>query len=400
MPSQWKMLALISITGLFAMTTWFSVSAVAPELSVRFGLSNGEMSALVIAVQLGFVAGTLFIAMTNLVDVFNPRLVIALASVLAAVFNLLYIFFGENLSVGLLLRFLTGFGLAGVYPPCMKVITSWFKERRGAAIGIFVGAITIGSAMPHWLGALLRQDWQMAISASSVLSGLASLAIFFLVKDGPYHLPASKFNLKYVYTVMKYRPTRLAYLGYFGHMWELYAMWTWIPIFLIEVLAKNDEPFYFTSGTMTFLIIAIGAVGCVVYGFWADKIGRSKSTITSLFLSGLCCFSVGFFINLNPLLLLGICLFWGFVVVADSAQFSAAVSELCEPEYMGTALTLQTSVGFLITILSIHLVPIIKDLAGWGSAFAILGLGPIVGSLAMTLLYKSPEAVKMASGNR
>ncbi len=400
MASQWKMLALISIAGLFAMTTWFSVSAVAPALSVQFGLNNSEISALVIALQLGFVAGTLFIAMTNLADVFNPRIVIAMASVLTAIVNLLYIYLGENFVAGLVLRFLTGFGLAGVYPLCMKVITSWFKDRRGAAIGIFVGAIAIGSAMPHWLGDLLRQDWQLTIISSSSLSGLASIIIFLFVKDGPYHLPASKFNFKYAYTVMKYRPTRLAYFGYFGHMWELYAMWTWIPIFLIEALGRNNEPFYLSSGTMAFLIIAIGAVGCVVYGFWADKIGRSKSTITSLFFSGLCCFGIGFLMNSNPLLLFGVCLFWGFVVVADSAQFSAAVSELCEPEYMGTALTMQTSVGFLITILSIHIIPIIKTFAGWGIAFAILGLGPIVGGVSMYLLYKSPEAIKMAGGNR
>lgn len=400
MNTPWKMLVLLCLTELLAMTVWFSASAVGPALQIVWELSESELGLLVIAVQCGFVVGTLFIAVTNLADILNARHVVAVAAILAAIVNAGFVWLGDDFKVGLILRFLTGLSLAGVYPPGMKIMAGWFKTGRGLAIGALVGALTIGSAAPHLIGTFLREQWQQTIFVSSGLSLVAAGIVFYFVKDGPYTVPARKFNFKYAAKIFRDRPTRLAYFGYFGHMWELYAMWTWVPVYLFTMLDAAPDHTKFSAGFGAFLVIAVGAIGCLSYGFWADKIGRSIATMTAMAVSGFCCFAVGFLQTLEPIWVLIFCLIWGVTVVADSAQFSAAATELCEPEYMGTVLTLQTSIGFLITMFSIHFVPLLKNIGGWGLAFSSLGVGPLFGIFAMGRLYRLPEAVKMANGNR
>ena len=270
--------------------------------------------------------------------------------------------------------------------------------RFGFGIGLMVGALTIGSASPHIVNALGGvNNWKFVIYSAAGFGILGSLIAALFIEDGPYRTPTPKFNWKYVGEVMRQREIALANLGYLGHMWELFAMWAWIQVFLtasFELTGLNE----IWASAAAFGVIAIGGLGSIIAGQLADKFGRTTVTIASLVMSGLCSILVGFLFGGNPVFLVIICLIWGFAIVADSAQFSAAVSELCQKEYTGTALTLQTSLGFLLTLVTIRLVPTLEGSLGWEWAFAFLALGPLAGMWAMYALRRSPEAVKLAGG--
>ncbi|WP_255197375.1 MFS transporter [Halorarius litoreus] len=392
MDEKWRALALIAVAELLAMSLWFSASAVGPELAVRWGLSGTEEALLTSAVQIGFVVGALVSAALTLADTVQPRALFA-GSAVAGALATVGVALGDAFLPALGLRFLTGVALAGVYPPGMKLAAGWFKRGRGIAIGTVVGALTVGSALPH----LLRAVGGIG-DPFPVLYGAAALAVVggvlaLRVRPGPYQAPAAPFDPAATLRVVRDRPTLLADLGYFGHMWELYAVWTWIPAYVLAATGDAELAALVAFGT-----IAMGGVGSFTAGALADRIGRTTVTSGSMVASGAACLLAVPAFGWPVLALVPFLLLWGVVIVADSAQFSACVTELAEESYVGTALTLQTAVGFLLTIASIQLTPVVAGAVGWQWAFAPLAMGPALGTLAMLRLRALPAAAKLAGG--
>jgi MFS family permease len=276
--------------------------------------------------------------------------------------------------------------LAGVYPPGMKIAAGWWKERRGMAIGVLVGALTIGSASPNLVRAIVPLEaWRVILLIASLGSAIAAALFIVAIRPGPYEAPSQPFDVHGISAVVSNRGVRLATGGYLGHMWELYAMWTAMAAFWAYIGGERSLPPY-AAPTLAFLSIAMGAPGCVVAGILADRWGRATITIVSMALSGACCLWIGGLVHGPLALLAAVSLLWGLTVVADSAQFSACVTELAPPRYIGTALTLQTCLGFLLTMVTIRLVPVWVSQWGWDRAFAPLAIGPALGILAMRKL--------------
>ena len=396
---RFQVLALLSLAELFGMSLWFSASAVAPLLKAEWGLSDASATWLTLSVQLGFVAGTLASAALNLPDVWAPRQLVIGASLLGAAANASLALFSHGAASALVLRFLTGFCLAGVYPPGMKILASWFRARRGLALGTLVGALTLGKAVPYLVNALFGSAWRRSLLSASLLTLLGAVLVVFFVREGPFAPAAARFDATQVAKVFANRGVRLASFGYFGHMWELYAMWTWVPVMLRSSFALRGLP-PSAAEAASFFVIGCGAAGCVLAGLAADRKGRTLVTSAAMSVSGACCVVIGLCYGGSPLVLLAVAAVWGAAVVADSAQFSAAVTELGDAVYMGTALTLQTSLGFLLTTLSIDLVPAFLPALGWRWVFALLAPGPALGVLAMLRLRALPEAAKIAQGRR
>lgn len=387
------MLALLSIAELMGMSLWFAGSAVAPELQRLWQLSGTEIAWLTIAVQLGFVTGTALSAVLNLADVIPARTLFAMSALGGAVVNG-GLAFSDSLTPALLSRFLAGACLAGVYPPAMKMISTWFRERRGLAVGTIVGALTVGKAGPYLIGALPGTSVSGLVALSSLSAAAAAAVIWIGYRDGPHAFPSRPFTWTLVGSVAREARWRHATGGYLGHMTELYAYWTWIPAFVAASIAGSPNAVAPSatraSSLIGFAIIAVGGAGCVWGGLVADRIGRARLVTIAMAVSGVACALIGLLFGHSLWLLTPVALVWGFFIIADSAQFSVLVTESVPPHAVGTALTLQVSLGFLLTTLTIQVVPLIVRVAGWPWAFALLAAGPVFGIASIRRLQRDP----------
>jgi MFS family permease len=408
-PRRWRMLALLSLAELLGMSVWFAASAVAPELAARWGLDPGATTAwLMTSVQIGFVVGTAAAALLNLADVLPSKRYFAGCAALAALANGALLV-APGFVGAVALRFATGICLAGVYPPAMKMVATWFRSARGLAIGTVVGALTIGKATPFLVHALPRADVVGVVVATSSAALLAAALVTIGYADGPHAFPSRPFSWGLATTVLRERRWRLATGGYLGHMFELYSFWTWIPAFVAASFAMRaglpaealDGRASARASLLAFGIIAVGGIGCVWGGLVADRIGRERLVTIAMAASGACALLVGTTFGRAWWLLAPVALAWGFFVIADSAQFSALVTESVPPHAVGTALTIQTSLGFLLTTVTIQAIPPMVALVGWRWAFVLLALGPALGIAAIARLrHVAPFPAAVAGGGR
>lgn len=396
------MLALLCLGVVGVKSTWFSATAVVPELVRVWALDTSQAAWLTNAVQVGFVVGALGSSLVNLPDVVRMQWLMAGGSLVAGAANAsLLLEPGPWGAIGL--RFVTGVALAGVYPPALKLMSTWFVRGRGLALGFLIAALTLGSSMPHLLRALTEGvDWQHVVIGTSVLAGCAALLFAAFAREGPYPFGRATFDPRQCLQVVRSRPVMLANLGYFGHMWELYALWACFLGFARAAADGGLDPVPFGSPSMmSFVVVASGVLGCLLGGVLSDRYGRCATTAGMMIVSGTCAGLIGLFFD-GPAWALGlVAVVWGISVIGDSAQFSAAVTELADPRYVGTAVALQLGIGFALTVGVIWLVPVLAESFGsWRWVFLVLVPGPAVGATAMLVLRRHPSATRMAGGAR
>ena len=389
--SSRRVLFLLSMAELLAMSLWFTGTAVLPQVTAIWHANLALGSWLTVAVQIGFALGAITFALFNVPDVFSPVTVLVASALAAAAANALFAFTAGNPIPAILLRGATGFFLAGVYPTGMKIIAGWFQKGRGLALGIMIGALTVGSALPHEVNSFAAIPWRGVVLIGSGFALIAALIVGVAVHEGPYAMPQSRLDFSQIAQIVRNRRLRLANLGYLGHMWELYSMWGWIAV----ILAAASHWTKSQSESGTALVIGIGAVGCIWAGAASDRLQlaaesariaqRAKVTMIAMAASAACCLLAAVVFH-SPVRLLLVAVVWGIAVIADSAQFSAIISEVAEKSYIGTALTMQTALGFLLTAFVIRLMAAIAGRYGWQSALASMAIGPLLGIWAMKQL--------------
>jgi MFS family permease len=402
---RWQALLVVGLGTLLAFAPWFSASAVAPLLAAEWHTSGLQIPLLTVAVQLGFAVAALLLAATGAPDVIPGPVLFLIGAVVAAAGNLGFALAAHDAWTALPFRALTGAGIAAVYPVAVKLIAGWFRRGRGLAIGTLIGALTVGSALPHLLraaGAMGGLDWRWVVSAASAAALLGGLIVIAFGRPGPLETPAARFSPSVAASAFRQPSVRLANLGYLGHMWELYAMWTWVPAFIAASFAAAGSPDPGAAALASFAVVGAGGIGCVLAGALADRLGRTATTMAAMVASGTCAIAIGFLFGAPPIVMLAVAIPWGVTVVADSAQFSAAISELAPPGTAGSALSVQVAVGFILTGVTIIGVGLLApaDGLGWRLAFGSLALGPVVGVLAMWRLRSRPDAALMAGGHR
>jgi len=380
----WGQLVVIALAEFLGMTLWFSATAVTPALSRDLQMTAAESSWLTMAVQAGFVAGTLIAALVNIADLVPGRTLVCAGAVGGAIANAAVLAAGGPwTAIGV--RFLTGVALAAVYPPAMKMAASWFVSQRGLALGLLIGALTLGKAVPYLMTTLFGSDWRLPLLVASGLSLSGGILVFLLARDGPYLAPPRRFDPHAIRRLLHIRGVRLAIAGYLGHMWELYAMWTWVGVYATaSFTAAGLGPSATTAGSAAaFLAIGSGAAGCALAGYVADRVGKARVAGWALAASATCAALTVPAFGTRPAWVFALVMVWGFAVVADSAQFSALVSDFAPADQVGTALTFQTSLGFLLTMVTIDALPRLAAIWGWQYAALLLVPGPIAGAVAM-----------------
>jgi MFS family permease len=402
---RWTQLAAISFGLLCAMSPSFAASAVAPTVRADWGLDGLGLPILTIAVLIGFAISALALAAVGAPDVVpGPRL-FALGAAGAGLANLGFAWLATDLATALPFRVLTGVAQAAAYPVALKLVAGWFRRDRGLATGAIIGALTLGTALPllfRAVGGAAAADWRFVITAASIACLVGAAIVILVVRPGPFDTPAPRFSIEIAARAFGEPAVRLANLGYLGHMWELFAMWTWVPLYLVASFAAAGVTDPALASLGAFVVVASGAVGCVVAGAVADRFGRTRTTMAAMAVSGTCAVAVALAFGAAPVLVLGLGIAWGVSIIADSAQFSAAVSELAPAGTAGSALSVQLATGFVFTSITILAIGWLDptDGAGWRLAFVLLAFGPVVGILAMWRLRQRPEAVRMANGHR
>ncbi|MCP2680258.1 MFS transporter [Maricaulaceae bacterium NA33B04] len=388
MPGKLQSLAIIAVCQVLALSVWFAGAAALPALQVNFTLSPVLAAGLSSAVQVGFVVGALLSASFNLPDRFDPRAVFAFGAALAGLSSLAASLISPDTGLMIILRVLSGAALALVYPVGMKLAASWAKGDAGLLVGLLVGALTLGSAMPHLSAPIMASSsWQTPFLASAALALIAA-GLIFLARAGPAFPTGGTFKPGAAFTALNRRDIRNINLGYLGHMWELYAFWAWVGVFIVSWQVERGLDAEPGACGYTFAIIAIGAIGALAAGWLADRFGRMKIAGTALALGGLCALASPLVWTGPGWLLGGVLAIYGVAVIADSAQFSAAIAERAPTGLAGSLLTLQTALGFGLTVISVQLLPVWAEVIGWQYALVPLAIGPALGLVALSRLRK------------